>query len=727
MSSLSAANRPLDVRARGDWQVVRVEFSGQPAFVATDPVTLASVHLSAEEHFLWERLRTATSLAELRRAFEQRFAPRRVTESQLQQFMTTLHQQGLVISDRPGQGAELHRRDARRRHSQRWQRLLQVFAIRLGAIRGGPLVDGLYGLLRPAFSCAGVAAAALLLLAATTLLITRGGEMASRMPALADLMAPRRWPLWVATLAGVKVLHELGHALALRHFGGRCREIGVLLLAGMPSLYCDASDAWRLPAKSQRMAVSAAGMAVELLLAAAALLTWHATPPGLLNALALSTALVCSFHTLLVNGNPLLRYDGYYLLADWLEVPNLAQRSRGLIRGAARRWLLAEPGVGEPLLPPGKRRLLVGFAVASVAYGILVLALIVAMLLRLAAPFRAEAFVYLAAALAALGLVLTPMRAAVRIVQNPREHSRLRWLRLAVAMLTAGGCAYGIWMWPIVRQVEAPAVLAGVDDRPVFITTAGRLQAHATAGAEVAAGDLLATLENPELEQAILQQQGEVDVARVRVEQLRIMRAAGQTTGAALPTALAELAAGEARLAELLREGDQLEIRAPAAGRILPPPSRDRDVDGERLPLWSGQPLEMRNDGAWIEPGVALAAISPPGEQLVWAALDDADVSAVAAGQPVRVLFDQAPWQPVDGQVRRVTRRVRNANAKQEFHVAEQRLQRGMIVHVAEIALINLPETLLPSARATVKIETQRTTAGWLIRRKLGEHFRLPW
>ena len=167
--------------------------------------------------------------------------------------------------------------------------------------------------------------------------------IAARLPALSELAQPSRLPLWIAAIAGVKVLHELGHALACRHFGARPAEMGVLLLAGAPTLYCDVSDAWRLPSKWRRMAVSSAGMFVELFIAAVAAIVWWHAAPGLLAALCLSLIIVCSVGTVAVNLNPLLRYDGYYLLADWLETPNLAERARGLVSGAWRQWLLGQP------------------------------------------------------------------------------------------------------------------------------------------------------------------------------------------------------------------------------------------------------------------------------------------------------------------------------------------------------------------------------------------------
>ena len=115
--------------------------------------------------------------------------------------------------------------------------------------------------------------------------------------------------------------------------------LGVMLLVFMPTLYCDVSDAWRLESKWQRILVSAAGMLVELVLASIATLLWWFSEPGLLHSLCLRVMFLCSFTTLLFNANPLVRCDGYYILSDLVDVPNLWQESRGQWRRAAWSWL----------------------------------------------------------------------------------------------------------------------------------------------------------------------------------------------------------------------------------------------------------------------------------------------------------------------------------------------------------------------------------------------------
>ena len=122
----------------------------------------------------------------------------------------------------------------------------------------------------------------------------------------------------------MKVIHEFGHGLSCKTFGGEVHEMGVLLLCFSPCLYCNVSDAWTLPSKWHRIIISFAGIYVELMIAAAATFVWWNSPSATFaQHLCLSLMVVCSVSTVVFNGNPLMRYDGYYVLADWLEIPNL--------------------------------------------------------------------------------------------------------------------------------------------------------------------------------------------------------------------------------------------------------------------------------------------------------------------------------------------------------------------------------------------------------------------
>src|SRR5262249_19276082 len=239
-----------------------------------------------------------------------------------------------------------------------------------------PIVETLYPFCRWIFAPLTVAFWCLLIASAAGLILLEFGSFRERLPDFSTFFNFRTATWFAFALIVTKALHELGHALTCRHFGGACREFGVLLLLFMLTLFCDVSDAWRLPSRWQRILVSAAGMLVELVLASIATWLWWFSEPGMLNAICLRIMFLCSVSTIVFNANPLLRYDGYYILSDLLDVPNLWFESRALWRRFILNWLTDASIPPDPTVPRRLYPALLLYAALSVAYSWFVLAAI---------------------------------------------------------------------------------------------------------------------------------------------------------------------------------------------------------------------------------------------------------------------------------------------------------------------------------------------------------------
>ena len=719
---LSAANRPLVLRGRADVQLVPVRFSGQTGYVLKDPLTLEMFHLTAEEHFLFEKLKQAISLKGLQEAFQDRFAPRRITPQQLQQGVNQLHSQGLLLSEAAGQGSELHQRAKRRRRSERLQSFMKVLSFRLGSIDATRIVDTLHSKFRWIYSLPALAATLAVFAYAMFLLLGHPHEFLARLPSLAELAQPRYWLLGLVTIIFVKIIHELAHAVTCKHFGGRCHEIGILMLAMIPCLYCDVTDVWRLPSKWQRIAVSAAGMIAELTIAAVAIILWWHTQPGLLHVWSLSVVIVCSIGTLLVNANPLLRYDGYYILSDLVEVPNLAERAQGLLPAALRRWLLAEPRTEDPMLSDGQRRGLCIYAVAARIYLTLVLLGIFVVLLTWARPYHLGNLVTTLGVVTLAGIVYRPLAGVWRMLRNPSLRFRVRRPRLAGLSLAVLAMVAAFFFWPITRSVRGPAVFVPVEGRAVYAASAGELRWSLPAGTMVQAGDVLARLADGQSELAVARQQGEYEVRQVRYEQLSAMRAYNSRSSSELPTANAAVEDAAAQLKQLRARAEELTICAPSAGVVIAPPAVLRkEVDTTRLPVWTGSPLEPRNVGCWIEPGTLLCMVAEDERLEALVAIDQADVAEVHPGQAVRILLESSPVRVLTGEVVQVSRRSteRTTVAAGKYHLVQVRLD------LEDAPLFAAP--LLVGSRGTAKIEARRSTLASMVANQLREMLRLPW
>lgn len=258
----------------------------------------------------------------------------------------------------------------------------------------------------------------------------------SALPDLRELTAAGNFLLFAAILILVKSLHELGHALMCRHFGGHCHEMGIMLLVFTPCLYSNVSHAWMIPEKSRRIAISTAGIAVELVLAAACGLLWWFSEPGYFNTLCLYVMLICSVSTLLLNANPLLRFDGYYVLSDWLEIPNLGQRSTTILRQRLLHWFAGvDPRDDAPNDRAGQRGLM-AYAILSIGYRLVLTAGILWFLYQALEPRGLGLVGQMLAWVVLANMLLRPAADAWNFLHDPIRSGKVNWRRL---MLVSAG------------------------------------------------------------------------------------------------------------------------------------------------------------------------------------------------------------------------------------------------------------------------------------------------
>ena len=187
------------------------------------------------------------------------------------------------------------------------------------------------------------------------------------------VLSPRNLFLLALLYPLIKLLHELGHALSTKVWGGEVHEMGVMLLVLMPIPYVDASAASAFRSRRRRVLVGAGGIVVELFLAALAMFAWLNMEPGILRAAAYNIMLIGGVSTVLFNGNPLLRYDGYYILADLIEIPNLGQRSTRYLGYLLQRYLLGIATVESPVTAPGEKGWFLAYGPVAFCYRIAVL------------------------------------------------------------------------------------------------------------------------------------------------------------------------------------------------------------------------------------------------------------------------------------------------------------------------------------------------------------------
>jgi len=292
-----------------------------------------------------------------------------------------------------------------------------------------------------------------------------------------------------------KAAHELGHAVVTRYYGGDVKEMGIVIMAAIPVPYVDASSASAFVDKGRRMKVDAAGIAVDLTVAALAMQVWLYAEQGWLTALAFSLMLICGFSTLAINGNPLMRFDGYYLLSDWLDIPNLAPRSGRYLIWLYLSKLVGVADLGSPTQDRSEARWLAGYGVLSFCYRLALLSWLAFM--------AAEISILLGALLAIWVLVvhlLRPlMRGVLYLLISPGVAAK-RGRAVTSVTCIATLLVIVLFVLPVPYKVNAQGVLWLPTESRVLAAGDGYVDSVITAsGQKVAEGDLLLELIDPEL------------------------------------------------------------------------------------------------------------------------------------------------------------------------------------------------------------------------------------
>lgn len=475
----------------------------------------------------------------------------------------SLFDRGLLVASAAFQKARQNARFALLARSGWWAGLARVMFARVPLMDPDSFLTRLEKKLRWCWSRTALHVYGLLFLTGLVIVLANMDELPKAFERSFNL--PNLVAAWML-LVFVKVLHELGHGLTCKHYGGEVRELGLLVIVFSPFFYVNVTDSYLFPRKHQRILVAAAGIAVELVIASAAAIAWGTSRPSPAKEVLFSLMTITSVWTVLFNANPLMKFDGYYILSDWTGIANLRARSMHAATSVLDRVFF---GI-SPLHADDRKGTapwLAAFGLASMAYLLLIVTGIVTFVRWFAAEAELKWAGDLLSLLLVIGMVGMPLRQYAQqryqwLGSLPGGFWSKRW----VQRLAAGGVLVALMLWvPVPVKPVHQAVILPVQTSVIRAEVAGtlsRLQTHT--GQLVRKGQVLMVLQNPSLHPAVLAADSRVEAARLVLERLLGAEAPGL-----LAEARAELETAQTALKAARSNLEKTVVHSPMDGLVV--------------------------------------------------------------------------------------------------------------------------------------------------------------
>lgn len=581
-------------------EVAPLEYRGERWYMLRNTANLGTVRLSENAYAAVAMMDGENSIADIGTACEKRFGADAPTGEEIAQLLIQLSGAGFLSGGLP---AELQSLAASRvRNQGTWR--LQSFsptAVRIPLWNPERILDRLRPVAQWMFTPRMMLMWLVFMASCLALAIAHRDDI--RLALAPDFWTVDHTVLLALIYIAIKLVHELSHGLAIKAWGGEVREIGIMLLWFFPCPYVDGTAAAIFPDKRKRALVAAAGIMAELTLAAIGLLVFLNVEPGLVRTMALDVMLVGTVSTLLANGNPLLKFDGYYVLEDWVEIPNLATRSQRYYLYLLKRYVYGLGDEHSPATAVGERRWFLTYAPLAIAYRIV-------LVLTIALYFSEQ---YLAAGVAVASfavfnqLIFPLIRGTKYLIKSPQLVSkRVR------AVTVTGSSLLSLVMFvafvPLSSTTYAEGVIGTVEQGGLYTQSDGFIREILVEPyTQVRAGQPLIALENPELQASIMK-------LTSRRHELEILRLSTQGSDrAAAMSYSADIQALDRELTLRAQRVASLVVQSQSAGEFVP-------IDHNALL------------GRYVQQGQLLGHVVTQGTRVVTAVVTQSEVGRIRSG-----------------------------------------------------------------------------------------------
>jgi len=613
--------RRMRPKLRPDTDIIPQSFRGKTYFVLQDPVTLQYYRVGETEREILAALDGETTLEEIHGRLKKKYGPRAPSFREVAHFALSLRHANLTTPEGVEDTRWAVERTTKKRRQLIKQKLSNFMYITFPLLDPERFLNATVRYVGWIFSKPFFFVWLATVSAAVFSFFYHAEEFLR--PANSLLAKKNLLYLWLAFVL-IKTCHEFGHAYAAKKHGAEVHRMGVMMLIFMPCWYVDTTPVWALPNKWRRALVGAAGMMVELFIASLALFAWLALEPSGLRTVLYNMIFIASVSTILFNGNPLLRYDAYYILVDLAEIPNLRQRSTEYILYLAKKYLIGEKL--PPMTQPRREKIwFVTYGVLATIYRCFVVAGIILLI--------ASKLFFLGVAIASVVAVLWVVTPAVKLVKYiffAKNTRPVRARAVGVFAVFAASIFLLVGVMPLSASVYAPCALEPHDMKIIRAEWPGFVEAvYVEDGEPVEKGRLLAEAQNDELDYLI-------SLQKFKIKETLVRLAYEQTRSPARAAAERKvLEVLEEDLETLYKRKKSLTFRAPFNGRVIAPN------------------LERYKGMRFLELGGELFTVASLDALRVIAVVSDADIGAVsrAADRPVRIKFDARPKKIYTGKI----------------------------------------------------------------------------
>ena len=544
-------------------------FRGEDWYILNNPFNNQFFRLRPEAYTFIARLSASRTVEEVWYECLERYPDTAPGQEDAVQLLTQLYNANLLYFHSRPDTSQIFERYKQRKQKEMQSRLLSILFMRLPLFDPDELLKRLYPLWRLIVSSIGALIWLFVVIYAIKVCIDNSGELFNQMQ---GILAPGNLIYLYIALVIIKSLHEIAHAVVCRRFGGEVHVLGVMLLVFTPLPYMDATSSWTFRNRWHRVLVSAAGILMEIFIAALAVFGWANTGQGALHSLFYNIMFIASVSTLLFNANPLLRFDGYYILSDILDIPNLHTRAKEYITYLVERYAFGCKDIYSPVQTMNEAISLSVFGILSQLYRILIFAGILL--------FVADKFLILGMIMALIGIVswgLVPIFKFFSYLISSPKFQKNRVRVFAVTILTFSIILSLTLFIPFADNLQAPGIIEAKDFQKIYSDHPGYVaQLFKPAGSFVKAGDLLIQLHNKEIEFDLANAKSQRKETRIMIKQARNVKVVD------LKPLLKRLEKVESHIVDLEGRMNALSIRSRYEG--IWQPSDDVKFTGRWVP-----------------------------------------------------------------------------------------------------------------------------------------------